>query len=322
MKNLRKQLVAAITLFISVVVGIVFLIFFLREWIEPKKVIVNDKFSYIVIKDEAKEKLAREIFKNIENNLSKEGANLKLNHSIIQELKPVDKKYKGLSDEVKDSISLYNIFNNNIKVSSCLKGKIESEYCKESIKNIVNFLKEKRKEKLSEAEKKIISMTPEIVEDKGGFPLIGLKDENLRANASTVLKYIKEQINKKEKGCYEDVYHKYVMDNLFKYIKVRKDEEYGAVNLFSYLKAHVPSNENSYEAILTVGLFNEGKICIHDLESPKCDIFIDKLLKDMEKVCREKRVAKEKAQKVQEEQERVEALNQQKRDNFLKSRGL
>ena len=139
MQKNTKQLLATLTLFIVVIISIAILVIFLREHIAPKEVVVNKKLSYLVIKDEAQEKLAREIFKNIENNLTKEGVNLKLSHSIIQELKPVDNKYKGLSDEVKDSISLYNIFNNNIKVSSCLKGKIESEYCKESIKNIVNF---------------------------------------------------------------------------------------------------------------------------------------------------------------------------------------
>ena len=321
MENAKKQLISALTLLIIVIISIVSLIFFSRENIEPKKVVVDEKLSYIVIKDEAQNRLAREILKNIENNLSKEGVHLELGRSFIQELRPVDNKYKGLSDEVKDNISLYNIFNNNIKVASCLKGKTESEYCKESVRNIVNFLKEKREEKLSEAENKIRSMTPDIINDGKGNLFVGLENKNLRANASTVLKYVKEQIDKKESGCYEDAYRNYIMTFPTRYVQDKiissgwSDEE-SRVSHGSRLR------EESYEAILTASIFNEGKFCIHDLESPKCDIFIDKLLKDMEKVCSKARLARVKESEAQKEKERIDALNQEKRENFLKSRGM
>lgn len=319
MKNVKKELVASIVLFITVIFSMVLLVTLLRERIAPKEVVVDEKLSYIVIKDEAQEKLAREIFKNIENNLTKEGVNLKLNHSIIQELSPVDKKYKGLSDEVKDSISLYNIFNNNLNIASCLKGKLNSYSCKDRVKRIIGYFKGENKKSMSERERAALSITPIILYDDQDIPYIGLKDDNLRANASTITKYIKEKISEKEKGCYETTYRQYVMNDPFKYLAPSTEKENSSYNFVLYLKAHAPSNEASYEAVLVTGLFDEGKICINDLDSPKCDIFIDKLLKDMEKVCREKQIAEEEKEK---EEAMKEALNQQKRDNFLKSRGL
>ena len=325
MKNLRKQLVVAITLFISVIVGIAFLIIFSRENIEPKRVAVDEKLSYIVIKDEAQEKVAKKIFNEIENNLTKEGVDLKLKHSIIQELKPVSDEYKGLSDEIKDSISLYNIFNKDSNMASCLKERLGSYRCKDGIKRIVNLFKEKYEERISEAENKIISMTPDIVDDGKGNLFVGLENKNLRANASTVLKYVKEQIDKKESGCYEDAYRTYIMTFPTRYVQ-DKIISSGWSDAESRVSHGSRSREESYEAILTASIFNEGKICIHDLESPKCDIFIDKLLKDMEKVCSKARLAREKEQKekerAQKEKERMDVINQEKRENFLKSRGI
>lgn len=313
MKKNNKGLLFTVAVFIIAMMSIVFVIFFSRERIEPKKVVVSEGFSYIVMKDEAQEKLAREIFSNIENNLTKEGISLKLDHSLIQELEPVDNKYKKLPDEVKDSISLFNILNNYPKIANCLRGELNGYCCKDGIKRIINTFKDKDKEKISKAEQKIKSMTLDI--RRGGeSEFIILKDENLRANASTILKYIKEQIDKKEKGCYEGTYHEHIMENPSQYVE-DKIRAIGGVNTRAYVNMDSYKNEGSYEAVLTVSLFDEGKFCIHDLESPKCDIFIDKLLKDMEKVCREVRIIKE-------AKEKIDARNQEKRDNFLKSRGM
>lgn len=143
MKNVKKELVASIVLFITVIISIAILVIFLCENIAPKEVVVDEKLSYIVIKDEAVEKLAREIFASIENNLTKEHFRFKLGNSLIQELEPVNDKYRKLPDEVKDSISLYNIFNNNSRIASCLKGRLDSYCCKDEIKRIIDFLKEK-----------------------------------------------------------------------------------------------------------------------------------------------------------------------------------
>lgn len=325
MKKSNKELLITIAVFITTIISIILVVLFSRESIEPKKVVVNDGFSYIVMKDEAQEKLAREIFKNIENDLSKEGISLKLDHSLIQELEPVSDKYRGLSDEVKDSISLYKIFNDYPKMANCLRKKADGECCKDGIKRIINNFKEKYEEKLSEAENKIRSMTPDIVDDGKGNLFVGLENKNLRANASTVLKYVKEQIDKKESGCYEDAYRTYIMTFPTRYIQ-DKIISSGWSDAESRVSHGSRSREESYEAILTASIFNEGKICIHDLESPKCDIFIDKLLKDMEKVCSKARLAREKEQKekerAQKEKEKLDVINQEKRNNFLKSRGM
>ena len=320
MKEGNKGLLFTVAVFILAMMSIVFVVFFSRERIEPKKVVVSEGFSYIVMKDEAQEKLAREIFLNIENDLNKEGISLRLDHSLIQEFEPVSDKYKKLSNEVKDSISLFNIFNNYPKMAHCLRGELNGYCCKDGIKRIINTFKDKDKEKiskaeqkLSEAEQKIKSMTLDI--RRGGeSEFIILKDENLRANASTILKYVKEQIDKKEKGCYEGTYHEHIMENPSQYVE-DKIRAIGGVNTRAYVNMDSYKNEGSYEAVLTVSLFDEGKFCIHDLESPKCDIFIDKLLKDMEKVCREVRIIKE-------AKEKIDARNQEKRENFLKSRGM
>ena len=325
MKKNSEQLLIVITTFIATVILIICIVFFSRERIEPKEIAVNKDFSYIVIKDEAQKKLAREIFSGIENNLTKEGIDLKLKHSMIQELEPVSDEYKGLSDEIKDSISLYNIFNKDSNMASCLKERLDSYRCKDGIKRIVNLFKEKHEEKLSEAENKIILMTPDIVDDDKGNLFIGFENKNLRANASTVLKYVKEQINKKEKGCYEDAYRTYIMTFPTSYVE-DKISSSGWSSEKSRISQGSRLREESYEAILTASIFNEGKICIHDLESPKCDIFIDKLLKEMEKVCSKARLAREKEQKekerAQKEKEKLDVINQEKRENFLKSRGI
>lgn len=328
MKKNSEQLLIVITTFIATVILIICIIFFSSERIEPKEIVVNKDFSYVVMKDVVQEKLAREILNEIENNLTKEGVDLKLKHSIIQELKPVSDEYKGLSDEIKDSISLYNIFNKDSNMASCLKERLGSYRCKDGIKRIVNLFKERHEEKKSETENKIILMTPDIVEDDKGHLFVGLENKNLRANASIVLKYIKKRIDEKESGCYEDIYRKHIMIFPTNYIqnKITSSKWSNVDNIESRVHNDSRLKEESYEAILTVGLFNEGKICIHDLESPKCDIFIDKLLKEMEKVCSEKRIAKEKLQeekeKAQEEKEKLDVINQEKRENFLKSRGM
>lgn len=321
MKKNNEQLLIVITTFIATVILIICIVFFSRERIEPKEVVINKNFSYIVIKDEAQKKLAREIFNEIENNLTKEGIDLKLKHSMIQELKPVSAEYEGLSDEIKDSISLYNIFNKDSNMASCLKERLNSYRCKDGIKRIVNLFKEKYEGRISEAENKIILMTPDIVNDGKGNLFVGLENKNLRANASTVLKYVKEQIDKKESGCYEDAYRNYIMTFPTRYVR-DKIISSGWSNEESRISHGSRLREESYEAILTASIFNEGKICIHDLESPKCDIFIDKLLKDMEKVCSKARLARVKASEAQKEKERIDALNQEKRENFLKSRGM
>lgn len=325
MNKNSEQLLIVITTFIATAILTICIVFFSRERIEPKEVVVNEDFSYIVMKDVVQEKLAREIFNEIENNLTKEGVDLKLKHSMIQELSPVSDEYKGLSDEIKDSISLYNIFNKDSNMASCLKERLNSYRCKDGIKRIVNLFKEKYEERISEAENKIISMTPDIVDDGKGNLFVGLENKNLRANASTVLKYVKEQIDKKESGCYEDAYRTYIMTFPTRYIQ-DKISSSGWSDAESRVSHGSRSREESYEAILTVSIFNEGKICIHDLESPKCDIFIDKLLKDMDKVCSKARLAREKKQKekerAQKEKERMDVINQEKRENFLKSRGI
>ena len=210
-------------------------------------------------------------------------------------------------------------------MASCLKERLGSYRCKDGIKRIVNLFKEKYEERISEAENKIISMTPDIVDDGKGSLFVELENKNLRANASTVLKYVKEQIDKKESGCYEDAYRTYIMTFPTRYVQ-DKIISSGWSDAESRVSHGSRSREESYEAILTTSIFNEGKICIHDLESPKCDIFIDKLLKDMEKVCSKARLAREKEQKekerAQKEKERMDVINQEKRENFLKSRGI
>ena len=86
MNKNSEQLLIVITTFIATIILIICIVFFSSERIEPKEVVINKDFSYIVIKDEAQKKIAREIFNEIENNLTKEGVDLKLKHSMIQEL--------------------------------------------------------------------------------------------------------------------------------------------------------------------------------------------------------------------------------------------
>ena len=139
----KRELMSIIAKFIAIIIMMIFTVIFSTENITPKEVVVNEKLSYVVMKEKAREKLAREIFTSIENNLTKEHFRFKLNDSLIQELEPVNDKYRRLPDEVKDSISLYNIFNNNSKIASCLKGRLDSYCCRDEIKRIINFLKEK-----------------------------------------------------------------------------------------------------------------------------------------------------------------------------------
>lgn len=140
MRDLKRELSTSIALFIAVIFAMVLLIAYSRENVEPKKIVVDENLSYLVIKDEAKEKLAREIVRGIENNLTKEGIHLKLGYSFIQELHPVDDEYKELSNEIKDRISLYKIFSSSMEISFCLKGRVDGEYCKEGLKEIINSL--------------------------------------------------------------------------------------------------------------------------------------------------------------------------------------
>ena len=140
MRDLKRELSTSIALFIAVIFAMVLLIAYSRENVEPKKIVVDENLSYLVIKDEAKEKLAREIVRGIENNLTKEGIHLKPGYSFIQELHPVDDEYKELSNEIKDRISLYKIFSSSMEISFCLKGRVDGEYCKERPKEIINSL--------------------------------------------------------------------------------------------------------------------------------------------------------------------------------------
>ena len=59
MRDLKRELSTSIALFIAVIFAMVLLIAYSRENVEPKKIVVDENLSYLVIKDEAKEKLAR-----------------------------------------------------------------------------------------------------------------------------------------------------------------------------------------------------------------------------------------------------------------------